>query len=63
MSHDTYEEHLKRGGVPLDPVRIDAFRAHRRTCPTCANILDFGYLDCPEGLRLARAAVQPIDKS
>lgn len=64
MSHETYDEHLKRGGPVVDPARVEAFRAHVRACPTC-NLFGFdgfGYIDCPEGLRLARLATKPVDK-
>ncbi len=63
MSHETYDEHLTRGGVTVDPARVDAFREHVRSCGTCRAFgHDYGYLDCPEGLRLAREACRPLDK-
>jgi hypothetical protein len=61
MSKDTYDQHLMRGGAPLSPARIDAFKAHRRTCAVCSGPVEYGYTTCPEGLRLAREMVKPLD--
>lgn len=61
MSYETYEEHLRRGGVEVDPVRVRAFTTHCVSCDQCSSAR-YGYIRCPEGMRLAREASRPLDK-
>lgn len=59
MSTETYEEHLGRGGVEVDPSRVTAFMTHQNSCAVCVTSA-YSYIRCNVGLRLAAEATKPL---